>query len=358
MNPMNIDEQAAKELLASSGISIPRGSVVTTPEQAEQAARKLGGSVVIKPLIAAGRRGKAGLVRFADDGARAREEATELLASTERLRVEERIELARELYVAVATDRSLKCPVVLYSEQGGIEVESASLITKCSVDIRHGMTSAVLRAFPEALHEILTTLYARYRELDAELLEVNPLAETPGGVFVALDAKLVVDDSALARHPELDAEPPPATELEEQARAAGLYYIELDGSIGVLANGAGLTMATLDAVRFHGGRTANFMEIGGDAYRKGKEALAVVLGNPHVKALLVNLCGAYARTDVMIEGFLAGWEALHPSVPVVCSIHGTGEERAIQLVRDALGIEPFDEMDDAVKAAIRNAELS
>jgi len=355
MNPMNIDEQTAKELLASSGIGIPRGSAVSTPEQAEEAARELGGAVVIKPLIAAGRRGKAGLVRFADDGARAREEAKELFASAERLRVEERIELERELYVAIATDRGLKCPVVLYSEEGGIDVESASAITKGAVDIRHGMTSAVLRAFPDALHEILTTLYARYRELDAELVEVNPLAETPRGDFVALDAKLVIDDSSLARHPELDAEPPPATGLEEQARAAGLYYIELDGSIGVLANGAGLTMATLDAVRCHGGRPANFMEIGGDAYRKGKEALAVVLGNPHVHVLLVNLCGAYARTDVMIEGFLAGWEELDPSVPVVFSIHGTGEERAIQLVRDALGIEPFDKMDDAVKAAIRHA---
>ena len=329
--------------------------MVTTPEQAEQAARELGSSVVIKPLIAAGRRGKAGLVRFADDAARAREEAKDLLASTERLRVEERIERERELYVAIATDTSLKCPVVLYSEEGGVDVESATVITRRAVDIRHGMTSAVLRAFPEALHEILTTLYARYRELDAELVEVNPLAETPRGDFVALDAKLVIDDSTLARHPELDAEPPPATELEEQALAAGLYCIELNGSIGVLANGAGLTMATLDAVRFHGGRPANFMEIGGDAYRKGKEALAIVLGNRRVKALLVNLCGAYARTDVMIEGFLAGWQALHPSVPVVFSIHGTGEERAIQLVRDALGIEPFDEMDDAVKAAIHNA---
>jgi len=355
---MNIDEQAAKELLASSGISIPRGSVVTTPEQAEQAARKLGGSVVIKPLIAAGRRGKAGLVRFADDGARAREEATELLASTERLRVEERIELERELYVAIATDRSLKCPVVLYSEDGGVDVESASAITKRAVDIRRGMTAAVLRAFPEKLHAILTTLYTCYRDLDAELFEVNPLAETPRGDFVALDAKLVIDDSSLARHAELVFESPPATELEEQARLVGLYYIELDGDIGVLANGAGLTMATLDAVRFHGGRPANFMEIGGDAYRKGKEALAVVLGNPHVKVLLVNLCGAYARTDVMIEGFLDGWQALGSSVPVVLSIHGTGEERAIRLVRDALGIEPFDEMDDAVKAAIRHAKLS
>ena len=123
----------------------------------------------------------------------------------------------------------------------------------------------------------------------------------------------------------------------------------------MLANGAGLTMATLDAVRFHGGRPANFMEIGGDAYKKAKEAIAIVLANPRVESLLVNLCGAYARTDVMIEGFLTGWQALEPVVPVVFSIHGTGEARAIELVRDTLGIEPFDEMDDAVKAAIANA---
>lgn len=344
MNPMNIDEQAAKELLASSGIRIPRGSAVSTPEQAEAAWREIDGPVVIKPLVAAGGRGKAGLIRFADDGARVREEAKELLAGAERLRVEERIEVERELYVGIVTDRRMKCPLVLYSEEGGVDIESTTAIIKRPVDIRHGVTTAILGAFPEKLHWILTTLYACYRELDAELVEINPLGETPSGDLIALDAKLVTG-----------APPPPVTELEERARSAGLYYIELDGDVGVLANGAGLTMATLDAVRFHGGRPANFMEIGGDAYKKAQEALAIVLGNPRVKSLIVNLCGAYARTDVMVEGFLAGWQALDPSVPVVFSIHGTGEERAIQLVRDALGVEPFDEMDDAVKAAIRHA---
>ena len=192
-----------------------------------------------------------------------------------------------------------------------------------------------------------------YRALDADLLEINPLAVTTAGELIALDAKLAVDDSALARHEELPVTPDDGTALEKKAREAGLYYIELDGDVGVLANGAGLTMATLDAVRFYGGRPANFMEIGGDAYRKAHEALEIVLGNPRVRSLLVNLCGAYARTDVMIEGFLTGWQALAPSVPVVFSIHGTGEARAIELVNETLGLEPFDEMDDAVKEAIR-----
>ena len=203
------------------------------------------------------------------------------------------------------------------------------------------------------MRAVLVILYETYCALDADLLEINPLTVTPAGDLIALDAKLAVDDSALARHAELPRPPSNGTPLEKKAREAGLYYIELDGDVGVLANGAGLTMATLDAVRFYGGRPANFMEIGGDAYRKAKEALEIVLGNPRVRSLLVNLCGAYARTDVMIDGFLTGWQALAPSVPVVFSIHGTGEARAVELVKKTLGLEPFDEMDDAVKEAIR-----
>lgn len=338
---MNLDEQTAKELL---GIRIPRGSAVTTPDEAVSALRELGGPVVLKPLVATGGRGKAGLIRFADSADRVSAEASELLTHADRLRVEERVYVEHEHYLAITTDRRLRCPAILYSEHGGVDVESAASVIKRPVDIRKGVTAATLHSYPKQVHAILLTLYQRYRELGAELVEVNPLGETAEGELIALDAK-IVDNT----------EPPGATDLERRAREAGLYFIELDGNVGVLANGAGLTMATLDAVRFHGGRPANFMEIGGDAYKKAKEAIAIVLANPRVKSLLVNLCGAYARTDVMIEGFLAGWQALEPNVPVVFSIHGTGEERAIQLVRETLRIEPFDEMDDAVKASIANA---
>ena len=150
--------------------------------------------------------------------------------------------------------------------------------------------------------------------------------------------------------------PDKLTALEARAKEHGLKYIELDGEVGVLANGAGLTMTTMDAIRHYGGAPANFLEIGGDAYTKGKPALEVVLANPKVKSLLVNFCGAFARTDVMVEGLLEAWQELKPELPVFFSIHGTGEDEAIALVREKLGIEPFDLMDHAVEAAVEAAK--
>ncbi len=352
---MDLDEQTAKEIFAARGIRVPRGTVASTPDEAAAAARALGTPVVVKPLLRTGRRGKAGLIRFANDARGAGAEAGDLLAHAARLRVEERVAVARELYAAVLTDPRTRSPAVLFSPHGGVDVESAPDVTRRSVDIRRGLTPAHLAAYPADVRGVLATLYDIYRALDADLVEVNPLAETESGELVALDAKVAVDDSAIPRQAALAIPPPEGTDLERKARGAGLYYIELDGHVGVLANGAGLTMATLDAVEFHGGRPANFMEIGGDAYRKGREAIEILLGNPRVRSVLVNLCGAYARTDVMIEGFLAGWHALRPSLPVVFSIHGTGAERAIGLVRETLGLEPFAEMDDAVKEAVRRA---
>ena len=196
-----------------------------------------------------------------------------------------------------------------------------------------------------------------YAATDAELVEINPLALTAEGALVALDCKLVVDDAAAARQPELTAAAVPErrTPLEERALAHGLRLIELDGDVGVLANGAGLTMTTMDAVRHYGGRPANFLEIGGEAYRLSRPALEVVLANPRVRSLVVNFCGAFARTEVMTAGIVEAWQALEPAIPVFFSIHGTGEDEAVALVRARLGREPFDLMDDAVRAAVEAA---
>jgi len=201
-------------------------------------------------------------------------------------------------------------------------------------------------------------LYRVYRLNDAELVEINPLAVTAAGAVVALDCKLVVDDSGLVRQPGLAERgaPEPMTALEARAAAAGLKYIELDGPVGLLANGAGLTMTTMDAIRHYGGNPANFLEIGGEAYTKALEALEIVLANPRVKSLVVNFCGAFARCDVMTEGVVRAWETLKPEIPVFFSIHGTGEAEAIALLRARLGLEPFERMDDAVKAAIVAAQ--
>jgi succinyl-CoA synthetase beta subunit len=355
---MRLDEHTAKELLAERGFRIPRGYLATTTAEAVDARRRIGGAVVLKPLLLTGKRGKAGLIRFAESDDDARREAEELFAhlDVEKLRIEELVDIDREIYIAVVNDGSQCSPVVLYSDEGGVDIESVEAVTKYAIDIRTGLgIDHAQHITGSEIAPLLVALYDFYQAWDAELVEINPLAKTTDGELIALDAKLVVDDAALDRHPGLSPAEKKGTDLEQQAKAAGLYYIEFDGDVGILANGAGLTMATLDAVHFYGGRPANFMEIGGDAYRKAEQALRIVLGNPRVTSLLVNLCGAYARTDVMIEGFLAAWKSLSPRLPLAFSIRGTGQERAQRLVRDELGLEPFETMDEAIQSAIELA---
>jgi succinyl-CoA synthetase beta subunit len=206
--------------------------------------------------------------------------------------------------------------------------------------------------------DILARLCAAYRQRDAELLEINPLAQLTDGRVVALDCKFVLDDGAAYRQQDLVkfAGPAPMTELEQRAAQNALKFIELDGNVGVLANGAGLTMTTMDVIRHFGGRPANFLEIGGEAYTKSAVALDLVLSNRGVKSLVINFCGAFARTDVMADGVVQAWQARKPTIPVFFSIHGTGEDEAVALVRERLGIEPYDLMEDAIAAAVQAAQ--
>ena len=288
--------------------------------------------------------------------------------------VEGQVPIDRELYAAVVLDHAEKAPMLLFSPLGGMDVEEAAeqdpdAMRRIVVPVGEALSEASARLaikgledLPptaiEALPGILIKLHKAFVEADAELVEINPLVVTKAGDVVALDCKLTLDDSAAARQSDLTgtAAPEKRTPLEARAAQAGLKYIELDGSVGVLANGAGLTMTTMDVIAHYGGRPANFMEIGGEAYTKATTALGIVLDNPNVKALLVNFCGAFARTDVMAEGVVKAWEELKPDVPVFFTIHGTGEEEAIRLVEDRLGIKPFDLMDDAVKAAVAAAK--
>ena len=228
--------------------------------------------------------------------------------------------------------------------------------------LRRGLDAPTARDITgdERTAKVLVAMYERYMSLDCELVEINPLVVERSGSVIALDCKMAIDDSSRARQKALferieAALGPQGTELERRAREAGFYFIELDGEVGVLANGAGLTMTTLDAVYMNGGKPANFLEIGGENYTRATAGLEVVLANPRVRSVLVNFCGAYARTDVMAEGVIEAYKALAPSVPFFFSIHGTGEERAVELVRERLGIEPFPLMDDAVKAAVAAA---
>ena len=374
---MDFEEYAAKPLLAAAGIAIPRGETVTTPDEAAAAAESLG-PVVVKAQVPAGKRGKAGGIRPIDDAAGARSAASEILGmaigghTVERLLVEERADIARELYAAVLNDTASKGPLVLFSTLGGMDVEEAAAqdadaVRRHAIDIRHGLDPAAagnildgldLGEATNAVADVLVRLYDLWRSRDAELVEINPLAITGDGRVVALDCKFTLDDLSKARHEDIvgSGVPDTLTGLEARGRDLGLTYIELDGEIGILANGAGLTMTTMDAVRHYGGAPANFLEIGGQSYTKATPALDLVLSNPKVRSLVVNFCGAFARTDVMTEGVVNAWEELKPDVPVFFSIHGTGSKEAVPIVRERLKMEPFPTMDEAVRAAIAAAK--
>ena len=373
---MNFEEHASKPLLADAGIDVPKGRLAASPREAERAAQELG-AVVIKAQVPAGKRGKAGGILPADGAVAARGAAERILGMeiggyrVERVLVEERAEVERELYAAVLNDAASKSPLVMFSSLGGMDIEEIArthpqAMRKTAVDIREGFSEAHAAAMLEGLDigdlggpvaRVLVALYDCYRANDAELVEVNPLALLADGRLVALDCKFVLDDSGAARRPELRERGTPdrLSELEARGRDLGLKFIELDGDVGVLANGAGLTMTTMDVIEHHGARPANFLEIGGEAYTKAKPALELVLANPRVRSLVVNFCGAFARTDVMTEGVIDAWQALAPDVPVFFSVHGTGAEEAVAMLGERLGIEPYATMDEAIVAAIAAA---
>ena len=373
---MNFEEHAAKPLLAAAGIAVPESALAATPADAAAAAEKIG-PCVVKAQVPTGKRGKAGGIKLAGSSAEAEAVAQQIIGmdiagnTVEQVLVEAQADIAAEYYACVLTDAASKGPLMLFSTEGGMDIEEVAdadpdKIVRLPIDIRSGVDRAATEAALGGIGlgdktgpvaDVLEKLYGVYVNNDADLVEINPLIATGAGDIVALDCKFSLEDSGANRRPELveKGAPEKLTELETRGRDLGLRYIELDGDVGVLANGAGLTMTTMDVVRHYGGEPANFLEIGGEAYTLGKPALELVLSNPNVKCLLVNFCGAFARTDVMTEGIVNAWQELKPTLPVFFTIHGTNEDEAIALVRDRLDMEPYDLMDDAVKAAVAAA---
>ena len=371
---MNFEEHAAKPLLSAVGIPVPRGRLARSPGEAQAAAAVLGGAVVVKAQAPTGKRGKAGGIRTADTAQQSGDAAEAILGMdiaghrVETVLVEERATIAAEYYAAVLNDAATQGPLVMFSTEGGMDVEEVAASTperlrRAPVDIVRGFDLHGARTMLEGLGldadetpvaETLVALYRAYRDNDAELLEVNPLARLADGRLVALDCKFTLDDSGIKRREALAAagSPERLTGLEARGQALGLKYIELDGDIGVLGNGAGLTMTTMDVIARHGGRPANFLEIGGEAYTKATPALELVVDNPRVRCLVVNFCGAFARTDVMTQGVIDAWEALAPSIPVFFSVHGTGSVEARAMLRERLGVVPCETMDEAIAAAV------
>ena len=331
---MNLDEHAAKmQVLHPAGIPIPKGVLCTNPVEAARAASRIG-PCVIKAMVGAGKRGKAGGIRLADTPAQAEGAADEIIgmringAVVERVLVEERAKVAKEFYAAVLHDTVARKPLILFAAEGGADIEDAAranpgAVRRMHVEIDRGVSAQAIHplfagmelgAAQLAFADVLHRMYEAYVRYDAELLEINPLAQLVDGRAMALDCKFILDDAATRRQEGLArvALSEQRTQLERRGYALGLKYIELEGDVGVLANGAGLTMATMDVIQHLGGRPANFLEIGGDAYTKSAAAFELVLSHPGVKSLIVNFCGAFARTDVMARGVIEAWRDRPP----------------------------------------------
>lgn len=373
---MDFEEYAAKPLLRQAGIATPEGHLATTPQEAVEIAKTLG-PCVVKAQVPTGKRGKAGGIKLVEKASDVAAVAGDILGMeiaghrVETILIEQQIPIAEEYYAAVLTSAASKGPLILFSTEGGMDIEevaadSPEKLLQLEIDIQHGvkiadvvtmLSAAQLGAVEHKVAQTLCSLYDVYTRNDAELVEINPLVVTHDNELVALDCKFSMDDSALPRHIETAqaGSPEKLSELETRGSEQGLKYIELDGNVGIIANGAGLTMTTMDVVSFYGGRPANFLEIGGESYTKAKPALELVLSNPSVKSLVVNFCGAFARCDVMTGGIVEAWLELKPDIPIFFSIHGTGDIEAIALLKERLDMEPYLDMDSASQAAVEAA---
>jgi succinyl-CoA synthetase beta subunit len=376
---VNIHEYQAKELLRAEGVPIPRGDVATTPEEAEAAARRLGGKVVVKAQVHAGGRGKAGGVKLAGSPSEARTAATKILGmkikglTVEKVLVTSAADIASEAYVGIIVDRAAKKPVFMVSPAGGIDIEEVAASTpekilKLPVDTRYGLTSfqAMRLGFflyddlakVRAAARIMRQLYDAFMKHGCSLAEINPLVVTPSGEVVALDAKMVIDDNELDRHPEVESLRDTSSEepSEVEARAANLTFIKLDGNVGCCVNGAGLAMATMDLVKYYGGEPANFLDIGGSSSpEKVINALRIITEDPNVKAILFNIFGGITRTDDVANGIVAATKENPLEVPIVIRLTGTNEEIAVRILKEN-GFSAMTDMDEAVQRAVALAQ--
>ncbi|MFC1937225.1 ADP-forming succinate--CoA ligase subunit beta [Chloroflexota bacterium] len=374
---MKLFEFEAKNILSRYGIPVPRGDVAATPAEAAEIADKVGKPVAVKSQILVSGRGKAGGIVFADNAREVEKAASTLLGSSikgcrvERLLVEEKLDMAGQFYASVAIDRQARTYVVLASTSGGVDIEevaqtSPEQILRHRVDIIAGFSkqdaTAMLSRFDMSKEDvvrfasILDILYRAALDCDAELVEINPLVRTASGEFVAADARIIVDDNALFRHPEFGErgiETADATPLEVEARRQRLAYVDLDGDVGIIGNGAGLVMATLDLVHLYGGRPANFLDIGGggnvDITKRG---LLLVMSKPEVKAVLVNILGGITRCDIVAQAIIETLTESAMKKPVAVRMMGTNEEEGQRILGQA-GISSYPNMEKAIEEVLK-----
>jgi len=382
---MNIHEFQAKGLFREYGIPVPRGTACRTIDEVRTACEELGGGVcVVKAQIHAGGRGKAGGVRIAKSREEAIEHARTLLGAilvthqtgpagrkVSKLLIEEGLEIEREFYAALAVDRQRGGPVIIASAEGGVEIESVpqDKLLKEPIDIHDGLRPFQARALAYGLGlsgdsakqaaALLGKLARLFVDLDCSLAEINPLVLLRDGRVLALDAKINFDDNALFRHAALQELRDADEEDPIEARAANfdLSYVNLDGNIGCMVNGAGLAMATMDIIQHHGGEPANFLDVGGAASaERVTEAFKIILEDPSVKAILVNIFGGIVQCDIIAEGVLEAVQAVHLKVPLVVRLEGTNVERGRALLEESgLTIITARDMAEAARKSVEAA---
>ena len=375
---MNLHEYQAREILRRYGIPVSDGDVATTADEARAIAQRLGGRVVVKAQVYAGGRGKAGGVKLAEDATEAAAHARQILGMTikglvvRKVLVAPAAHIASESYVGMIVDRGSQRPVLMVSAAGGVDIElvaaeTPTRIQRLPVDPRYGLLShqalgLALKLYRDvaqarAAADIMQRLYAVFYAVGASLAEINPLATTPEGKVVALDAKIVVDDNELERRPEIAALRDPEAEAASElaAREAGLSFIKLDGTVGCCVNGAGLAMATMDLVKYYGGEPANFLDIGGSSNpQKVVAALRIITADPGVRAILFNIFGGITRCDDVANGIVQATQQLTLKVPMVIRLTGTNEREAVAILTRA-GYTALTDMDAAVQQAVARA---
>jgi succinyl-CoA synthetase beta subunit len=356
---MKIHEYQAKEILRRYGVPVQPGKVAMTPDEAEAIAREFGVPVVIKAQVYVGGRGKAGGIQFGDTPEEARAAAAKVLGmdikglTVQKVLVVPKLAIKEEYYIGIIMDRASQAPVVMVSAAGGIDIEEVAAktpekIIRRVLDVRWGLLPEQARGMlaeagvPHTVvakgGAILAQLARAFIAADATLAEINPLALTPDGQVMAADAKILIDDNALYRQPEFAAwaEPEEANPLEYRAKEEGLTYVKLDGNVGIIGNGAGLVMTTLDMVARSGGKPANFLDIGGGAKADVmKKALLFVASDPQVKGILVNIFGGITRGEEVARGIIMAQSELPPGMPIVARLSGTGEAEGRALLANA-----------------------
>jgi succinyl-CoA synthetase beta subunit len=375
---VKLQEYRSKEILARHGVPVSAGEIATSPDQARAAAARIGGQVVIKAQVLVGGRGKAGGVKLAADPDEAAARAAEIIGlvikgvTVRTVLVAPAARIAKEYYLGLILDRAGQAVTIIASADGGVEIEETARTNPAAIlrlplhpliglqehQVRRvsfflGLPAELRRDFATTLHG----LYAAFMESDADLAEINPLVVTEEGRLLALDAKIVLDDSALFRHPELEAlrdlgEEEPS---ETAARDAGINFIKLDGSIGCMVNGAGLAMTTMDLVKLAGGEPANFLDIGGGAKAdRVAAAFGIILDDPNVRAILINIFGGITRGDEVAHGIVEARASLGRQVPMVVRIVGTNAAEAHEILR-AANLITADSLDDAARKAVAAA---